>query len=103
MEIAFGHRRFVVMQNATGYWIARDTCGGCIEGVFRTQREAVRFALIETSRGAALDRHKTAAPVSADPGNHSSTIAEPRLPRSPRASGARSPLSRAADAELAAL
>jgi hypothetical protein len=65
MEIAFGHRRFVVMRNATGYWTARDICGGCIEGVFRTEREAVRFALIETSRGAAPNQDDAASSVGA--------------------------------------
>jgi hypothetical protein len=41
------HRQFVVAQNARGKWVARET-HGMIEGVFREQRDAVRFALYET-------------------------------------------------------
>jgi hypothetical protein len=41
------HRRFVVSQNSQGHWIAREGTG-LIEGVFRSQRDAVRFALFES-------------------------------------------------------
>jgi len=47
-------RSFVVAQNDRGQWVAREH-GGLIEGVFHTQREAIRFALFETgSRSAAV-------------------------------------------------
>ena len=39
-------RSFVVTQNPRGQWIARET-HGLIEGVFLSQREAIRFALFE--------------------------------------------------------
>lgn len=35
--------RFVVDRSKTGYWTAREK-QGLIEGVFATQREALRFA-----------------------------------------------------------
>jgi hypothetical protein len=41
------HRRFVVAQNPRGQWIARERTG-LIEGVFRSQRDAVHFALFES-------------------------------------------------------
>ena len=41
------HRRFVVSQNLRGQWIVREGTG-LIDGVFRSRREAVRFALFET-------------------------------------------------------
>jgi len=48
------HRSFVVLQNDRGQWVARER-GGAIEGVFLSQREAIRFALFETgSRSAAV-------------------------------------------------
>ena len=47
-------RSFVVAQNERGQWVARQN-RGMIEGVFLTQREAIRFALFETgSRSAAV-------------------------------------------------
>jgi hypothetical protein len=47
-------RTFVVAQNDHGKWVARER-RGLIEGVFFTQREAIRFALFETgSRAAAV-------------------------------------------------
>jgi len=39
--------RFTVAPNAHGQWVARER-RGLIEGVFLTQREAIRFALSET-------------------------------------------------------
>jgi hypothetical protein len=53
MEIAGCNRYFVVAKDAHGHWVARETLERHIEGVFRTRREAIRFALIETTRGAA--------------------------------------------------
>jgi hypothetical protein len=47
VPLADRHRQFVVAQNARGRWVARETTG-MIEGVFREQRDAVRFALYET-------------------------------------------------------
>jgi len=43
------HRYFTVSQDPRGSWIAREGTG-LIEGVFRSQRDAVRFALFETGR-----------------------------------------------------
>jgi hypothetical protein len=45
-------RRFAVTQNTQGYWVARES-RGLIEGVFVTQRDAVRFALFEAGGGSA--------------------------------------------------
>lgn len=42
-----GRRHFVVAQNARGYWVAREA-RGLIEGVFVSQRDAIRFVLFET-------------------------------------------------------
>ena len=36
--------RFVVHQNAQGYWVASEK-GGLVTGIFALQREALRFAL----------------------------------------------------------
>jgi len=44
------HRRFIVFLNARGYWVAREKLG-LIEGVFPTQRQALRFALTFANRG----------------------------------------------------
>lgn len=41
------HRTFEVTENAAGLWVAQER-HGLGEGVFRTQRDAVRFALFET-------------------------------------------------------
>lgn len=40
-------RQFDITENARGLWVAHER-HGLIEGVFRTQRDAVRFALFET-------------------------------------------------------
>jgi hypothetical protein len=39
---------FEVSENGRGYWIAEDK-EGLIGGVFRTQRDALRFALFEAA------------------------------------------------------
>ena len=39
-------RGFVVSQNPRGQWVAREAAG-LTEGVFRNQRDAVRFAQFE--------------------------------------------------------
>ena len=41
--------RFVVHQNAQGYWIASEK-GGLVTGIFALQREAVHFALMRLCR-----------------------------------------------------
>ena len=41
------NRQFDVTENAQGLWVAHER-HGLVEGVFRTQRDAVRFALFET-------------------------------------------------------
>ena len=46
-------RQFTVSQNARGQWVAREGAG-LIEGVFRSQRDAVRFALYEIGRPEAV-------------------------------------------------
>ena len=40
-------RQFDVTENAQGLWVAHER-HGLVEGVFRTRRDAVRFALFET-------------------------------------------------------
>ena len=51
---ALRRRSFTVTRNERGQWVARET-RGLIEGVFVTQRDAVRFALYESGgRGAAI-------------------------------------------------
>jgi hypothetical protein len=37
---------FEIVQNGRGYWVAKDK-EGLIGGVFRTQKDALRFALFE--------------------------------------------------------
>jgi hypothetical protein len=39
---------FEVSENGRGYWIAQDK-EGLIGGVFRTRRDAIRFALFEAA------------------------------------------------------
>ena len=39
---------FEVSENGRGYWVAEDK-EGLIGGVFRTQKDAVRFALFEAA------------------------------------------------------
>jgi hypothetical protein len=39
---------FEVTENSRGYWIARDK-EGLVGGVFRTQKDALRFALFEVA------------------------------------------------------
>ena len=44
--LTFHH--FEVSENGRGYWVARDE-DGLIGGVFRTQKDALRFALFEAA------------------------------------------------------
>ena|SRR5436309_2221489 len=46
-------RHFEVSENGRGYWVAKDK-EGLIGGVFRTQKDALRFALFEAAGDAAL-------------------------------------------------
>ena len=39
---------FVITQDKRGYWVAKDD-QGLIGGVFRTQKDALRFALFEAT------------------------------------------------------
>ncbi len=39
---------FEIAQNGRGYWVARDD-EGLIGGVFRSQKDALRFALFEAA------------------------------------------------------
>lgn len=45
---AFTPHHFEVSENGRGYWIAEDE-EGLIGGVFRTQKDAIRFALFEVA------------------------------------------------------
>src|SRR5258708_26351550 len=44
---------FEIAENARGYWVAKDK-EGLIGGVFRTQKDALRFALFEVAGASAL-------------------------------------------------
>lgn len=61
------HRRterlcFVVTQNASGQWVAREQ-RGLIEGIFVSRRDAIRFALFETGCRASVIIGETAIPA----------------------------------------
>jgi hypothetical protein len=62
---------FEITQNGRGYWVAQDN-EGLIGGVFRSQRDALRFALFEAAGDSARVRVLAAdgAPVRA-PSNSS--------------------------------
>lgn len=46
---------FEIIENGRGYWVARDL-EGLIGGVFRTQEDALRFALLEAGGDSACVR-----------------------------------------------
>ena len=46
---------FEIVRNARGYWVAEDE-EGLIGGVFRSQRDALRFALFEAGGDSARVR-----------------------------------------------
>jgi hypothetical protein len=46
---------FEIAQNGCGYWVAKDK-EGLIGGVFRTQKDAYRFALFEVGGNSACVR-----------------------------------------------
>ena len=58
----FTPRHFEVTENGRGYWVAKDK-EGLIGGVFRSQRDALRFALFEVAGDCArvqvLERSKS--------------------------------------------
>ena len=43
---ALAPHHFEIVENGRGYWVAKDK-EGLIGGVFRTQKDALRFALFE--------------------------------------------------------
>jgi hypothetical protein len=47
-RLALTPHHFEITQNARGYWEAKDK-EGLIGGVFRTQKDALRFALFEVA------------------------------------------------------
>jgi len=49
--------RFVVQENAQGYWVASEK-GGLVTGVFAIERDALRFALSRLHGGS--DHHRSA-------------------------------------------
>ena len=51
---------FEIVQNRRGYWVARDD-DGLIGGVFRSQKDALRFALFEAAGDSAHVRLPPAA------------------------------------------
>ena len=55
-----GRRCFLVTQDEFGRWIARENQGR-VGGVFRSRREAIRFALFETGNHASAVVVDTAA------------------------------------------
>jgi hypothetical protein len=55
-----GRRCFVVAQDDLGHWIAREKQGR-VGGIFRSRREAIRFALFETGNRASAVVVDTAA------------------------------------------
>jgi hypothetical protein len=46
---------FEIVENARGYWLAKDE-EGLIGGVFRSQKDALRFALFEVAGDSARVR-----------------------------------------------
>ena len=46
---------FEIVENGRGYWVAQDR-EGLIGGVFRTQKDALRFALFEAAGDSACVR-----------------------------------------------
>jgi hypothetical protein len=52
---AFTPHHFEIVENGRGYWVAQDR-EGLIGGVFRTQKDALRFALFESAGDSACVR-----------------------------------------------
>jgi hypothetical protein len=53
---------FEIAANRRGYWVAEDK-EGLIGGVFRTQKDAIRFALFEVGGDGACVRVLPAKPI----------------------------------------
>ena len=49
----FTAHHFEITQNGRGYWVAQDR-EGLIGGVFRSQKDALRFALFEAGDSACV-------------------------------------------------
>ena len=47
-QAVFTPYHFEITESARGYWVAKDT-QGLIGGVFRTQKDVLRFALLEVA------------------------------------------------------
>jgi len=54
-QAVFTPHYFEIAENARGYWVAKDK-EGLIGGVFRTQKDALRFALFEVAGDSACVR-----------------------------------------------
>jgi hypothetical protein len=54
-QTVFTPHHFEISENARGYWVAKDQ-EGLIGGVFRTQKDALRFALFEVAGNSAYVR-----------------------------------------------
>jgi hypothetical protein len=54
-QAVFAPHQFEIAENARGYWVAKDK-EGLIGGVFRTQKDALRFALFEVAGNSACVR-----------------------------------------------
>lgn len=52
---ALASHHFEIVENGRSYWVAKDK-EGLIGGVFRTQKDAFRFALFEVARNSACVR-----------------------------------------------
>jgi hypothetical protein len=52
---ALARHHFEIAENGRGYWVAQDK-EGLIGGVFRTQKDAMRFALFEVGGDSACVR-----------------------------------------------
>jgi hypothetical protein len=58
---------FEVTENGRGYWIAKDK-EGLVGGVFRTQKDALRFALFEAAGDSAcVQVNSSSKPLSTAP------------------------------------
>jgi hypothetical protein len=54
-RLALTPHQFEIVENGRGYWVAQDR-EGLVGGVFRTQKDALRFALFEAAGDSACVR-----------------------------------------------
>ena len=54
-RLALAPHHFEIAQDGRGYWVAKDKAG-LVGGVFRTQKDALRFALFEVAGDSACVR-----------------------------------------------